>query len=84
MCAPNFFAVAEVTFHDLGPPAGNDEEVAHARRQDSGDDVFEDGSALHVEHGLGQLVGEFPHAGAFAGGKNDGFHGKRLTTDGRG
>ena len=68
-------------FDDVGAPAGDDENVADARRQDSRDDVFQDGFALHAEHGLGQLVGEFPHAGALAGGENDGFHGKILTTD---
>jgi hypothetical protein len=35
-----------------------------------------------AEHGLGQLVGEFPHACALAGGQNDSFHGRNLTTDG--
>jgi hypothetical protein len=29
---------------------------------------------LDAEHGFGQLVGELPHARAFAGGENDGFH----------
>jgi hypothetical protein len=27
-----------------------------------------------AEHGLGQLVGEFPHTRALAGGQNDSFH----------
>jgi hypothetical protein len=34
-----------------------------------------------AEHGLGQLIGEFPHARALAGGQNDSFHGQNLTTD---
>ena len=61
-------------FNDLGAPAGDDEDVADARGGDAGDDVFEDRFALHAEHGLGQLIGELPHARAFAGGENDGFH----------
>ena len=44
-------------------------------------DMFEDGFALDAEHGLGQLVGELPHARALAGGQNDSFHGRNLTTD---
>jgi hypothetical protein len=27
-----------------------------------------------AEHGLGQFIGEFPHACALAGGQNDSFH----------
>jgi len=61
-------------FDDLGAPAGDDENLADARRQDAGDNVFEDGFALITKHGLGQLVGEFPHARALAGGQNDSFH----------
>ena len=76
-----FFAVAEMVFNHLGAPAGDDENLADARRDDAGDDVFEDGLALHAEHGFGQLIGEFPHARALAGGQNDGFHGRNLTTD---
>jgi hypothetical protein len=37
-----------------------------------------------AEHGLGQLIGEFPHARALAGGQNDSFHARNLTTDERG
>jgi hypothetical protein len=76
-----FFAVAEMIFNHRSPPAGNDEHVADPGHDEAGDDVFEDGPALDAEHGLGQLIGEFPHTGAFAGGKNDGFHRKILTTD---
>ena len=71
-------------FDNLSAPAGDDEDVADARRDDARDNVFEDRFALHAEHGLGQLVGEFPHARALAGGENDGFHGQNLTTDGHG
>ena len=81
MLRAEFFAVAKMLFDDVRAPAGDDENVANARRQDSRDDMFQNGFALHAEHGLGQLVGEFPHAGALAGGENDGFHGKILTTD---
>jgi len=76
-----FRAVAEMIFNDLGAPAGDDKNFADARRQDAGDNVFEDGFALVAEHGLGQLIGEFPHARTLAGGQNDGFHRKNLTTD---
>jgi len=69
-----FFAVAEMSFDHVRAPAGDDENLADARRDDACDDVFEDRSALHAEHGLGQRVGEFPHARAFAGGEDDGFH----------
>jgi len=69
-----FRAVAEMVFNDLGMPAGDDEYLADARRQDAGDNVFENGFALVAEHGLGQLVGEFPHTRALAGGQNDSFH----------
>jgi hypothetical protein len=45
-----------------------------ARRNNAGDDVFENGFTLDAEHRLGQLVGEFPHACALAGGQNYSFH----------
>jgi len=69
-----FFAVAEMIFDHVRAPAGDDENLADARRNDARDDVFEDRFALQAEHGLGQLAGEFPHARAFAGGEDDGFH----------
>ncbi len=69
-----FLAVAKMIFDDLSAPAGDDENLADTRRQNSVNDVLEDGFALDAEHGLGQLVGEFPHARALAGGQNHGFH----------
>ncbi len=66
-------------FDNLSAPAGDDENVADARRDDTRDNVFENRFALHAEHGLGQLVGEFPHARALAGGQNDGFHQVEFT-----
>ena len=69
-----FSAIAEMIFDDFSVPAGDDENVADARRSNAFDDVLEDRLALDAEHGLGQLVGEFPHARALAGGENDGFH----------
>jgi hypothetical protein len=63
-----------MNFDNLSAPAGDDEDVADARRDDASDNVFEDWFALHAEHGLGKLVREFLHARAFAGGQNDCFH----------
>ena len=58
----------------LGVPAGDDEQVADAGRDEAGDDVFEDGFALNAKHGFGQGMGELPHARAFARRQNDRFH----------
>jgi len=35
--------------------------------------VLEDGLAVDLDHGLGEIVGELAHAGAAAGGEEDGF-----------
>jgi len=67
-------AVGKMALDHVGAKAGDDENLAHAGAHNAGDDVFEHGLALHLEHGLGQLVGEFPHPRAFAGGQNDCFH----------
>ena len=63
-----------MVFYHVRAPAGDDENLADARRDDARDDVFEDRPALHAEHWFGQLVGELPHARAFASGEDDGFH----------
>lgn len=75
-----FLAVAEIIFNHVRAKTSDDENLFDPRRYDSGDDVFQNRFALHAEHRLGQLVGEFPHARAFAGGEDDGFHAKNLTT----
>jgi hypothetical protein len=54
--------------------AGDDEHLVDTCAEQAGKDVFKNGPAMDRQHWLGQLVGEFLHAGAFAGGEDDSFH----------
>jgi len=58
----------------LGVPTGDDAQIADPILDQPFDDVFQEGPTLDPEHGLGEFLGEFPHAGAFAGGEDDSFH----------
>lgn len=72
--------VAEVLFDGFGFPAGDDAELADADGLEAGDDMFEDGPVLNLEHGFRDLLGEVAHAGAFAGSEDDSFHGDFVCT----
>ena len=61
-------AVAEMALDDLRAPAGDDAEFMEAGGDQTAENVFQDRSALNLEHRLGNCVGEFLHARAFAGG----------------
>ncbi len=63
-----FGTVAEIVFDRLGLPAGHDEHVVNAGGNDPFENVLQDWFTLNFEHRLGNLLGEFPHARAFAGG----------------
>ena len=69
-----FAAIAEVVLDHLRLMPGDDEHLADASGEQAAEDVFEDGFAVDAQHRLGNLVGEFLHARAFAGGENDCFH----------
>ena len=72
-------AVTEMLLDDLGFPAGDEAELAHALRGNAADDVLEDRLALDRQHRLGQLVGERAHSGAFPGGEDDSLHAPNLS-----
>ena len=69
-----FRAVAKVTLDHFRAIAGDDKHVVDTRREDTFQDVLQNGLALHLEHRLGQLLGEFLHPGAFACGQKYCFH----------
>ena len=71
-------------FHHLGPPAGNDAKLHDPGAFQPLDDVFQNGPPLHLEHGLGHLLGEVLHAGSLSGCQNDGFHVGRSKPQARG
>ena len=68
---PEAGSIAEVRLDYLGAPTGNQMELANPHFLQPFDNVLQDGTPLHLQHGFGDLLGEVAHAGSLSGGEDD-------------
>src|SRR5688572_22041433 len=79
---PPFRAAAKMVLDDFSAEPGDDKNLLDAIADESLHDVLEDGCAVDLEHRLGKLISEFPHARAFAGRQNNCLHSAQRSSRG--